>query len=476
MVLRFLQVGVLVCELAVVPLAVAQGTPRANPSSVRTDLTPRDAEELQRALALYEGGKFSAACPPLVQLAARYTSDARVQTAAGMCLLESDNLKDGVPYLQRAMTLHPADLAVTRNLGIALLRLGRPNEAVPLLEIVTQQAPTESSGWISLAQASRASGDSQRALQAYEHAFRLLASREPDELPNLLYDWAATLLAANRPQEALEILGRIPGSATDATVVELRAEVLEKLGQFAPALADFRRAAEQQPTEQNLLAYGEDLLRHWTFSAAAEIFNYGVKRYPESVRLQRDLGIAYYGDNDYVHASETFGALLLRQPESAVAADLLGRSCSALGTQSISACDQLKTFALAHPGNAAASLYSAIMLLQQPASSATYDQAGQLLVAAVKVDPALAAAWYQMGVLQQAKSDWAASSVSLEKAISLRPTYPEAHYRLSRAYAHMGKAEQARQQMDLQQVTAEAAKKEEARRLEGVLTFLTESH
>ena len=254
---------------------------------------------------------------------------------------------------------------------------------------------------------------------------------------------------------------------------ELKAEIEEKAGHPEAAVASFRRAAELTPSAANVQAYGEELLRHWTFSAAATIFEYGAKRYPENARLRMDLGIAYFGNNDFARASEVFSSMLNQDPESSTLADLLGRSCSAAASSSPPACDGLVAFAQKHPRNAPASLYAGIALLQRSADGPSAQQAEALLRQALQANPKLPEAWYQLGVLQQQRNDWPGSEESLRHAVALRASYPEAHYRLSRAYAHTGRSEQARIEMTLQRESATAAKTEEQKRMEGVLTFLT---
>ncbi len=64
----------------------------------------------------------------------------------------------------------------------------------------------------------------------------------------------------------------------------------------------------------------------------------------------------------------------------------------------------------------------------------------------------------------------------LQKAIELRPTYPEAHYRLSRAYAHLGQREEAQQEIALQQKYSQQAKDSLNNHLSEVVTFLVTSN
>lgn len=57
----------------------------------------------------------------------------------------------------------------------------------------------------------------------------------------------------------------------------------------------------------------------------------------------------------------------------------------------------------------------------------------------------------EMGELLQTEGKWAESVAPLETAVRLKPDLAQAHYRLARAYAHLGQHERAEQQIALDQ-------------------------
>src|SRR5206468_11413884 len=130
-------------------------------------------------------------------------------------------------------------------------------------------------------------------------------------------------------------------------------------------------------------------------------------------------------------------------------------------------------FADAHPENAMASLYAASSILHQATDTRDTARAESLLQHSLKADPRLADAWYELGVLQQSRNQWDESAASLEHAVEQRPSFPEAHYRLSRAYARLGKGDKAQAEIALQQKYAQQSKDENNRRMQEVITFLT---
>ncbi len=430
-----------------------------------------DQPVLEKALAAYDAGQVQQARPVLATLAARYPGNVMVQTAAGMSYLESGDLGAGAGYLQRAHLLAPQNAAVTENLGIALLHLHRAAEALPLLQQACHLEPANITARLGEAQALMELKRYDDAAASFEFAVQHAGAA--GSTGDLRHDWALALFDANRPQQAAAVLQGTPDAEANAPTQELLGEVEEKLGHFQPAFTHFKRAAELDPSEANLLAYGNELLQHWTFPAAIEVLRYAHTRYPASERVATGLGVAYFGNNDFAHAAEIFHAQLAAQPGSAIAADMLGRSCSAQVSGAVDGCGDLVVYAESHPHNAFANLYAATALLHNAANPADAAKAETLLKQALSTSSRLAEAWYQLAVVQQQRNQWPESAASLEHAVALRPGYAEAHYRLARAYSHTGRKDEAQQQMALQQQSAQTAKDADNRRMQEVMTFVT---
>src|SRR5207248_7310613 len=128
------------------------------------------------------------------------------------------------------------------------------------------------------------------AAATYSKAAALPHTTEEMPSAELHSQWALALINAGDPSEATRILRSDPLLEQNASLQEMLGEAEEKNGQFQNAFSAFKRAAELDPTESNIGAYGEELLRHWTFSAATEIYEYGVSRYPASERMKIGLG------------------------------------------------------------------------------------------------------------------------------------------------------------------------------------------
>jgi predicted Zn-dependent protease len=439
-------------------------------------MTASDAGRFRTAIEAYEDGRYADAQSALQDLARRYPSNADVQAAEGMLLVESGKIGEGLPFLAQAHRLNPGNDSVAANLGLAYLKAGMPSEAVAPLQQACKVAPQNFIYRVASAQALFSSQHYAEAAAAYGQAAAL--PHKEAEMPSteLHSQWGVALMSAGKPAEAASVLRSDSSLDQNAALQALLGEAEEKSGNFEKAFQAFKRAAELDPSENNIGAYGEELLRHWAFSAAKEIYLYGVGRYPSSDRMKTGLGTAYFGGNDFANAADIFARVLRSRPEDATIGDMLGRSCSAEVAGEIPACDGLVEFAEKHPGNASATLYAGIALMRRPKAEGKDSDADALLRSAIEADPKLAEAWYQLGTLQQSRGEWKESISSLERAIALRPAFSEAHYHLARAYARSGRKEDSQREILLQQKYAQAAKEAENQRMKDVITFVTNSH
>ena len=457
--------------------ALEAGAGAQAPTQRASGFSAGEQQALDRALASYDRGDLAAARGPLLDLAKKHVKNAEVQKAAGMVLAEGGDVAGSLPFLERARALTPGDAQVRANLGVAYSKLGRNGDAVRELGLAAQIDDRNVQTEWSLGQAELANGNSVGAGRAFHMVHVLDPQGKQIAAGDLTYAVALTRWNEGDAKGAAEMLNAEPTTAGSASAQGLLGEIDEHDRRYEAALEHFTSAAKIDPSEGNVYALGIELLRHWSFQPAAKMLQYGTEHFPESRRVQLALGIAFYGGSDFKQAIPVFRAMLARTPEDATVADLLGRSCSAVGAggESAAGCAELTAFARTHPANAPAALYAAIAMLHGAEGDRDAAGAEALLRAAVKADPKLPEAWYELGALLQGRNEWTESAEALERAIALRPGYAEAHYRLSRAYAHTGKPDEARQQIALQQQYSEQEKDALNRRMREVMTFLPAS-
>ena len=431
-------------------------------------MAAEDRQILRKALDAYDTGDSAAAQPLLSNLNRRYPNSFEAAEALGSLYAEGNDLTRAVPLLEHAVALAPGQPLAVANLGAAYLKLSRVDEAVRELKRAVALDPRNAGSENNLGQALMLSHQPGAAAKAFKAA---LSSAPADE--QIRYNLALALYNSGSAAEAATVLDAISAGTTTDQVNSLAGDANEKAGRFAEALTRFEAAAHQNPSEANLYALTVELMRHWNWAEAIKVADSSAKLHPESgTRFRLASGIAYYGKGDYKEAVDMFSALLHDDPENATIADLLGHSCGALSDGENNGCKAVYDFAQRHPGNAVMTTYAAIALLHAPGDKENLDKAEALLTNALDRNPNYGEAWLRMGMLQQVELKWAESAKSLEHAVALNAESPEAHYRLSRAYAHLGRREDAQTQSALYQSCSEKAKASLNKRLQEVMQFV----
>jgi Tfp pilus assembly protein PilF len=71
------------------------------------------------------------------------------------------------------------------------------------------------------------------------------------------------------------------------------------------------------------------------------------------------------------------------------------------------------------------------------------EKARRLLESLLRLYPADAPGWLDLGKAQQRQGDWTAAAASFQKALSIDSSLSQAHYHLSIVYRKSGQAEKA---------------------------------
>lgn len=123
--------GVLAVILAACGVSGAQ---EVKPDGKADAAAVAEALTLDSATALAGKGRLDQALAQLNELAKTDPEEAGVERLRGVILYQKESLQEAAQAFAKAVQQHPEDREAAQMLGITLYRLGKPEEAIPLLE------------------------------------------------------------------------------------------------------------------------------------------------------------------------------------------------------------------------------------------------------------------------------------------------------------------------------------------------------
>jgi tetratricopeptide (TPR) repeat protein len=321
-----------------------------------------------------------------------------------------------------------SDFAENLRVGRELLQAGRAKQAVAFLEQALQLKPMDYEAGYSLAVAYQKSGDVKRADRAVQ---TLLAREERAELHGLL------------------------------------AEVRESEGKPVDAVREYQRAAEMEPTEENLFAWGAELLLHHAYAPALEVFGKGHREYPKSVRMLVGLGSAAYAQDLNEQAARWLLEAVELEPSDPRPYLFLGKVQEVAKSEPQEWVGVFRRFVELQPKDAWAHYYYAVALEKQRRGERDFTKRETELQKAIAIDPRMGDAYLKWGLLDEEKGELAKAVASLQKAVEFTALPDEAHLRLAQVYRRMGETDKARGESQLyEEVSRKKKEKMERERRE----------
>ena len=336
--------------------------------------------------------------------------------------------------LRKEAEREPRNFDVNHRLGKLLLDDGKVAEAIPYLERASRANPGDYENAYELARAYAHGGQYERART---HIRTILAAQ----------DTAGKGIDRQEQAELHHLLG----------------DVEEKLGNSLEAVREYQRAAELNPSEANLFDWGTELLIHRAFEPATEVFNEGNRLFPQSARMLAGLGVSWYARGSDDQAVERLCQASDLNPDDPNPYLFLGKIQSVETAQSTCTIEKLGRFVRLEPENAQANYYYALGLSRRNDAD-DLAHAESLLEKAVRLDPKLAAAYLQLGVLYSQRGDSSKAVSAYLEAIAADPGLVAAHYRLAQAYNRSGEKSKAQAELQiynqLSKKTAEEAERQ----------------
>lgn len=279
------------------------------------------------------------------------------------------------------------------------------------------------------------------------------------------------LADSGHAQEALPFLLRAshlapPGQSAEekAQLHHLLADAEEKTGHPLDAVREYQQAAELIPSEANLFDWGGELLLHRAFEPAIEVFTKGNHLFPESSRMLVGLGVAAYDGGSYDLAAQHLCDASDLNPRNPTPYIFLGKIQGHQEGESQGISDRMKRFVALDPDSALANYYYAVSLWKQRSANhdAKVNEAETHLRKAVQLDPNLAIAHLQLGIIYTERKNASGAISAYQQAIAADPSLEEAHYRLAQIYSQTGDKAKAATELALY----EKLKKENTTRTE----------
>ena len=265
------------------------------------------------------------------------------------------------------------------------------------------------------------------------------------------------------------------GEATRAgNLHRTKGELDEKSGDPLSAVHEFQQAASEYPSESNYFAWGSELLIHRAVWQAKEVFDAGVRLYPQSARMLAARGAALFAGALYDQAALDLCTASDLNPQSVDPYLFMGKIEIAAPNPLPCVVTKLARFETLQPKNSLANYYYAMALKKQQDQATNpqvMERVKELLTQAVSLDPKCAEAHLELGNLSAEKKQWDQAIGHYLNAIQANPELNEAHYRLGVAYQHTGENAKAAEQFQLHDAIAKAQAAEIQRQREAVKQF-----
>jgi tetratricopeptide (TPR) repeat protein len=334
--------------------------------------------------------------------------------------------------LLEAARQRPGDFAAQQNLGEFYLHQDRLREGILYLQKAQQLNPADYNTGYDLSLAYLNSGDLANA-SILLHT--MIAQRETAELDDLL------------------------------------AEANEKSGDYKTAALEYHRAAELDPSENNIFDLASFLLQHSNYEGFLDksltFFQFGVQKYPQSAKMMVGLGVALYAEGRYDDAVRSLCAAVDLDPTDPKPFQFLGKVSTVSPARIPEIRTRLEKFVELYPNNGPAIYYYAMSQWRRSEgeSAADLPTVEALLKRAIAAAPAFYEAHYELGILYQDQQKYPEAIRELNQTVALRPDFNRAHYRLFLLYSRTRQKQLADEHLailkQLKQEDAEAEEKED---------------
>jgi tetratricopeptide (TPR) repeat protein len=410
---------------------------------------PKLEQEFQSAVAHYHAGELPQAASQLEALLSQVPKSFEVHELLGLVYAAQAEDSKAVEQLQVAAQLKPESAAAHTNLAAALVHAGNSELAGQQFRKALDLEPHDYHANHNLGEFYIKTGKIAEAIPLLEEGQRINPSAY-----NNSYDLAQAYLETARLAPAKQLVQSLLQQKDTGELHNLLGQIEEQDGKYVEAANQFGVAAHMDPSEENLFAWGSELLVHRTYEPAIQVFETASQRYPNSPRLMIGLGMAYYLRGKYDEAVKALLAAADLNPADPRCYLFLSKAYDSSPNQADEVIQRFRRFSEIQPRNARAQYYYAMSLWKgKRAEDPGFDlkQVETLLQKSIELDHTLPEAHVQLGNLYADQHEYAKSIPEYVRALELDPNLPDAHYRLGQDYVHTGQKDRAQEELAIYQ-------------------------
>lgn len=291
---------------------------------------------------------------------------------------------------------------------------------------------------------------------------------------DLTYDLALAYYRAGRETKAAALLRKLLTTKDNPELEDLLGDVEERAGKEDAAVDAFHRATELAPKNEDYrYDFAQALENYGNLAEAQQVFATGIRDSPNTLKMWLGLGGVYYLAGRYRKAAQVFLHAAQIAPRAAEVYVLLGLAYNAAGSLQKSIAEQFSKYLASSPSDATANYYYGKILLEksEKRNGTNLKLARQYLEEAVKLDPQLAEAHTELGVLFNRERQFNIARKELELSIHLDPASTKAYYILAQVDRKLGLRVQAQDAIQKFEKLKATQKKDENK--EAIKEFLT---
>lgn len=415
--------------------------------------TDTEAQNLDRqfksAVADYNAGHFAEAADKLQSLLPQVPNSFEVHELLGLTYASLSQDQKAIEQLRAAVQIKPDSAPAHTNLAASLSHAGKTALAGEQFRKALELEPADYTANHNL-------GEFYVQARRLREACRLLERAQqakPDSYDNG-YDLAMADFLTGRSEDAGKVIESLLKLKDTGELHNLLGQIDEKDGKFVEAAKDYDTAAHIDPSDDNLFAWGSELLLHRTYEPAVDVFKFATQRFPDSPRLQIGLGMALYARGLYEESVDALLKAVDLSPDDPRCYQFLARAYDSSPKQADEVIQRFRRYAELQPGNARAQYYYAMSRwkgkrLEQTDPDLKAVEA--LLKKSIAIEGTFPDAHVQLGNLYADQHQYQQSIPEYQRALELDPNLPDAHYRLGTDYVHAGQKDKAQQEFAVYQ-------------------------